>query len=75
MTEALLVVIGLLLVFMAYQGLFFMRQVNKLTDKLMSKDYVTYVQAEGMKKAGPIEHRVKIEPEEIAEDLGTLNGL
>lgn len=74
-TTALLLVISVLLVFIIYQGLFFTRQVNKLVDKVMSRDYVTYVQAEGLKKEPKVEHRVKIEPEEVPEDLGVLNGL
>lgn len=60
-----LVLVGLL----AYQQVYWSKLTQKLVDKLMSRNYHEYKQAEGLQ---PIKGRAKA-PEEVSEDLGVLN--
>lgn len=62
-----------LLAIIIFQAVFYYRLIQKLTDKLMSRDFVEYKQAEAMDKQ-PKEKRIKIEDTAAIEDLGTLNG-
>lgn len=66
----MIAVIIILAVTIAFQQVFWSRQVHKLVDKLMSRSYAEYVQAT---KPLPAVNRIQT-PEE-REDLGALQGI
>lgn len=68
MTPDLPIIVGLL-VFVGFREWYWSRQVHKLIDKLMSRNYYEYKQAESPN----VPLRSKPDPEdEPKEDLGTL---
>ena len=64
----LLGVIGAQGVIILVQWVFFMRQTQKLVDKLMSRSYTEYTRAQE-----PIPKPQFIAKDDLAEDLGVLN--
>jgi hypothetical protein len=57
-----------LLGLLVYQQVYYSRQIHKLIDKLMSRNYHEYKQAE----RPPEPFKVKLAPEETPEDMGAL---
>lgn len=61
-----------LLIYIAVRELFFMHTMNKLTNKLMSRNYQDYQFSETMNQKKP-DRPAKVD-DSIPEDLGALQG-
>lgn len=71
-----LICIATLAGLIVFQQLYWMRQIQKLIDKLMSKNYADYIQATA--PSLPPRHPfgdITVRPEEVLEDLGVLNAI
>lgn len=60
--------LALTLSFLFIQQFFFMRQIQKLVDKVMSRSYTEYVKSS---VSAPVPQQIKIS-EDVPEDLRTL---
>lgn len=69
-----LVIILALIGLLFWQHWSYSRQVQALVDKVMSRNYAEYVQAQ-TPPPQHVERQVQFRPEEHLEDLGVLNGL
>jgi hypothetical protein len=68
MTET--VIIAVLILIIAFQAAFYSFQINKLLNKLMSRNYFEYEQANK-----PQDVKVQLpKPDEVPEDLRVLQG-
>ncbi len=66
----LVAIIGVLVLVITIQQVFYLRQINKLLDKLMSRSYTEYIKASDKPK-----FEVRAPVMEEPEDLRTLQGI
>jgi len=73
------IVIILLIVLLALQQVFFLREIQKLAEKVMSKNYGEYLHGEFLKKetvlAKPDSMSLQVEPSEEDRELARLNAM
>lgn len=65
--------IAALLAVIVLQQVFFMRQVQKLVDKVMSRNYAEYSQSEKLKNSENVKREFQIETEPL-DDLNRVLG-
>jgi hypothetical protein len=78
MTVESIVIICLVAV-IAFQQWFYVMQIHKFTDKIMSGNYATYAQTQAFlqenKPQGPQEFRVQLPQHEEYDELAQLNAM
>lgn len=75
MNNELLGIIGLVLCFTAYQQWFYLKQIQKLVDKMIAGNYSAYSQGQAHvnESLRPKEFRVEIPQDEGMDELAQLN--
>lgn len=77
MNESFIVII-LLLILLGFQQVYFLKQISKLTEKLMAKSYGEFVQAQmsmNEKPKQPDIMSIPVEPSEEDMELKMLNSM